>query len=590
MFGVRHATLAAVAAASLAASLARPPVEGPAAAAQIPPPTRRPPAPRQPAAQIAKPSPAPSGLIGGRVTAIQTDEGLARARVVVTSPALGERRVVLTGAEGRYTVFELPAGRYTVTASKTGYVADTYGEGGDQPATMIDLADGQQLKTVHFALAREGVVSGRILDEDGTPFEGARVEVLRPQVEQGARVLTVIGRGATDDRGQFRIGGLRAGLHYVSAADPAYDAAGEAASRLDYSPTYHPGVTFPDEAAHVRVEAGRETPGIEFRLRLVRPVRVGGRIAAHDERQLLSGAVIMTSQHGEKLSPIPVTNVTIRPDGGFWFRNVAPGRYVIRARGETERRGVSLFGTFAVSVDRSDLTNITISMTPGAIVDGRLEAEATRGARLMITPSIRVRAVAADGIVFGDALSETIASSGEFVFRGVMPGEHVFRLEGLPDPWVLKAVYWRGRDVADTPIPLESGQGVQNVRVVITDAATTVTGLVRGKNGQPRPNSTVAMFAVNPGLWRSYSRHVRIVRPGLDGTYRIRGLPPGEYWIVATQEIASGDLLDPASLEHLAGRAHHITLAAGESITVDLDVSGALPQTGVAVAWPAAAR
>jgi protocatechuate 3,4-dioxygenase beta subunit len=540
----------------------------------------------RPGATGAQKPPPPTGAIRGRVTSIQSGDGLPRARILVSSTAISEPRVVLTTAEGRFSVFELPAGRYTVAAYKSGFVAESYSEAGDGHATAIDLADGEQRRDVSFALAPEGVVSGRVLDEDGTPFQGARVEVLRPHLETGQRVLLAIGSAFSDDRGQFRIGGLRAGLHYVSAADPAFDSVGDAGGRLTYSPTYHPGVTFPEEATQVRVEAGREVSAIEFRLRLVRPVRVNGRISAADERQLLAGAVVMTSQHGERLSPVPVKDVTIFPDGVFQFRNVTPGRYVIRARGETERQGVSLFGSFAASIDAGDLNNIHIPLTPGAVAEGRIDLETTRGTPLVFTAAIRVRAVASDGVVFGDAFSDAISTSGQFAFRGIMPGDHVFRVEGLPSPWVLKGVYWRGREITDTPVYLEAGRREQNFSVVLTDARTTITGTVRDRGGEPRADSTVVVFSIDPGTWRPYSRHVQIARPDLGGVYRIDGLPPGEYWIAPTQEIESGDVLNPASLERLAARAGRVTLGPGETRSLDLQIGTKASQTGFGAAAP----
>jgi hypothetical protein len=538
------------------------------------------PAPRQPAPEVKKP-PRPTGAISGRVTSIQSGDGLSRARIIMTSPALTEPRVAVTTSEGRFRIFELPPGRFTVSAYKSGFVGESYSEASEGHATAIDLAEGEQLKDVSFALAKEGVVSGRVFDEDGTPLQGARVEVLRPQFEKGQRVLLAIGRAFTDDRGQFRMGGLRAGLHYVSAADPAYDDVGDSTGRLTYSPTYHPGVTFPEEATQVRVEAGQEVSSVEFRLRIVRPVRVSGRIAAADERRLLAGVVIMTSQHGDRLPPVPVKDVSIFPDGVFLFRNVTPGRYVIRARGETERQGVSLFGSFAVSVESGDIAEIRIPMAPGAVAEGRVDLEATRGTPLTFVPSIRIRAVATDGVVFSDAFSESIAGDGQFVFRGMMPGDHVFRVEGLPDPWVLRAVYWRGREITDTPVYLEPGGREQSFRIVLTDAITTVAGTVRDKSGRLRADSTVVVFSIDPGVWRTYSRHVQIARPDLDGGYRIRGLPPGEYWIAATQEIESGDVLDPASLERLAARASRVTVGPGDTRSLDLEIGGETPQAGL---------
>jgi hypothetical protein len=302
-------------------------------------------------------------------------------------------------------------------------------------------------------------------------------------------------------------------------------------------------------------------------------VTVTGRIAAADGKLLLAGSVIMTSQPGEKLTSVPVRDVTIRPDGTFVFRNVTPGRYVIRARGETERQGVSLFGTFVASVEGGDLAGINIPLTRGAVAEGRLDFDGPKGFPLTGAPALRVRAVSTDGVVFGDAFSDPIESGRGVLLRGIMPGEHVFRMEGLPEGWVLKGVFLHGRDITDVPVDFGPGQREPNLQIVLSDVVTTVSGVVRGLDGTPRPDSTVTVFAVDPGTWQPYSRHLAIVRPALDASYRIRGLPPAEYWIIATREIESGDRLDRASLERLVSSAQRLTLGIGESKTFDLTVA-----------------
>ena len=53
---------------------------------------------------------------------------LKRARVLINAAELPGGRGVLTDDSGVYEITELPAGRYTVNVSKTGFVALSYGQ------------------------------------------------------------------------------------------------------------------------------------------------------------------------------------------------------------------------------------------------------------------------------------------------------------------------------------------------------------------------------------------------------------------------------------------------------------------------------
>ena len=66
---------------------------------------------------------------------------------------------MLTDDSGVFDLTELPAGRYTLTVSKSGFVALSYGQRRPlQAGTPLQLADGQQLKGVEFRLPRGGVI------------------------------------------------------------------------------------------------------------------------------------------------------------------------------------------------------------------------------------------------------------------------------------------------------------------------------------------------------------------------------------------------------------------------------------------------
>ena len=160
----------------------------------------------------------PAGRITGRVVAADNGRPVKRARVFVSAAEVPGGRGVLTDDSGVFELTELPAGRYTLTVSKSGFVSLSYGQRRPlQAGTPLQLADGEQLMGIQFQLPRGSVVGGRVLDEDGDAMPGVSVRVMRYQYQQGERRLTPAGNAQTDDRGQYRVWGLMPGDYFVNA-------------------------------------------------------------------------------------------------------------------------------------------------------------------------------------------------------------------------------------------------------------------------------------------------------------------------------------------------------------------------------------
>ena len=152
--------------------------------------------------------PVPAGRISGRVMAVDNGRPVKRARVFASAAELPGGRGMLTDDTGAFDLTELPAGRYTLTVSKTGFISLSYGQRRPlQAGTPLQLIDGQQLKGIQFQLPRGSVISGHVLDEDGDAMPGVIVRVMRYQYLQGERRLTPAGTGQTDDKGQYRVWG-----------------------------------------------------------------------------------------------------------------------------------------------------------------------------------------------------------------------------------------------------------------------------------------------------------------------------------------------------------------------------------------------
>jgi hypothetical protein len=490
-------------------------------------------------------SPAPAvgtGQISGTIKNAVDDKPLARARVVAASAVLQEPRAAVTNSDGTYSFTDLPAGDYAISATRTGFAAQVYGQGRSMSGTPVAVSTAQKVANIDMALAPAGVIVGRILDEDGSAFGGAVVEALMTRTEAGTSVLFSVASSQTDDRGEFRLFGLAPGAYYVSAQDPAFRAISSPRGVLHYSPTYYPGTPFADQAKTIAVAPTGDPARIEFRIRLVPPARISGQLIAYDGKPLLSGAVIMSPQSGQGV-PIPAPeDITLQPDGRFQFRHVVPGRYQIRARGQTDPAGAALFAVFPADVMGTDVQGISLTLHPGALVEGRVLVDTRHAMKPPTLSNLRVRTPFTDGNAFGDALTGTVQPDGTFAIRGVMSGAHQFVLEGLEPPWVLKSVMMHGSDVTDLEVPVPERAQIQDVRITITDESSEVSGLVQNARDLPVPNVGVMVFSKVPLFWLRTNRRMRVTYTDRDGRFSVPGLPAGEYLAVASSTIDEADL------------------------------------------------
>ena len=518
--------------------------------------------------------PAPGGArISGTVKNAADDAPLSRARVVAQTTPASDPHVALTGADGKYVIADLPPGSYTISVTRSGYAAQTYGSARQPDGLPVPIAAGQTATTIDFALVSARAITGRILDEDGTPFAGAIVRALVSRSQAGSDTLIELAAAATDDRGEFRLHGLAPGQYYVSASDPAFERVASSRGVRRYSSTYHPGVPFADQAKPVTVSGTGPEPRVEFKLQLIPPARVAGRLVAEDGKPLLNGAIIMSPSEGEGVPMVPPDDPSVLPDGTFSFGHVVPGRYDIRARGQTTPEGSALFGVFSLEVLGADVEGIFMTLRQGALLDGTIAVDARRGTKPPQFATLRVRAPFIDGHTFGDALTGIVRPDSQFTLRGLMRGQHQLVIDGLPEPWAVKSVHYRGRDITDQEIQITGKEQMRDVRITITDVSATVSGVVTNPKETPLANAGVLVFPKAAIFWTRTSRRMRAAYTDQAGRFRISGLPPGDYLAVAAPSVDESDLGRRSRLQALQEIAVPFSLDsddAGASITLQM--------------------
>ena len=140
----------------------------------------------------------------------------------------------------------------------------------------------------------------------------------------------------------------------------------------------------------------------------------------------------------------------------------------------------------------------------------------------------------------------------------------------VPDGWTVKAILHDGRDIADTPIELKSGETLTDVQVVVSQRVTSISGQLLDDKGAPLVDGTVIVFADDASRWSDDSRWVRAVRPDQEGRYQIQGLPPGDYLAVAVDYVEEGAWNEADYLESLRARAQRVPLRDAESRSLSL--------------------
>jgi carboxypeptidase family protein len=422
------------------------------------------------------------------------------------------------------------------------------------------------------------------------------VRVMRYQYQQGERRLTPAGTAQTDDRGQYRVWGLMPGDYYVNAVmrggnfggfggpDPGAFAGrgggrgipgapggGGEQDQTNYAPTYYPGVPSVNEAKPITVGLSQEVLDINFGMQLVKIARITGHVANPDGTMVTSGNVNLVPENaGGRGAQIGVNfGGRIEWDGAFAITNVPPGRYVLRARANDS--DTPLFATQPISLNGENVPDLSVVLSAGASVTGAVTF--LPGQTPLPDPTqVRLSAPSTDQSDFGQQSNARVDKEGRFALNGVSAGSHLIRAAGNMRGWTLKSVTIGGRDVTDTPVPLRSGETLANVVVVFTDRLNEVNGTVTDEGGAAVPDFTVLAFPTDATLWRPQARQIMTARPDQTGQYRIRGLPPGEYYLVTVDPTEQGEWFEPAYLDdHRAGAAR-VTLGDGDLETHDFKV------------------
>jgi hypothetical protein len=505
----------------------------------------------QPAA-VARPTAPPEGtaVIRGRVLASDTGKPLTKALVRV---ALGvnQDRTVTTDERGIFELARLPAGRFTVFASKAGYVPIAYGQQNPrQTARPVELRDKQILENIDVTLPRGGVIVARITDDFGDPIQGIGVQAEQIRFVQGERVPTSAGGGIgfpfamTNDRGEQRLIDLLPGEYYVSAGKSLGGASlGADPSGRMFVATYYPGTPTFSEAQRVLVSPGQETL-VEFNLTTAKAHRIRGIVRASDGRIPANPRLSVQMPEGGN------RGLSINGDGSFVIDDLVSGEHLITvAPPPGMAGGFDEYATVPVTIGDGDITGLVITtMKPGSAT-GRLVFDT--GAP---PDTLRPGAVAlfTRTLAEGPLLVPRTTWGADWTFEiTLLNGDRTIGLGAQSSGWYLRSVTQQGRYVTDVPLNFDNG----------TRRRTEVAGRATDSKNQPVLDYVAVLFADDEKRWGRQSRYIGTARSDQDGQFRLTGLPTGIYRAAALDVLETGEERDPELLQAIRNAATLIELS-----------------------------
>jgi len=209
--------------------------------------------------------------------------------------------------DGHFLLKDVVPGRYQFFATRAGFVNQQYQAKGNDDGAVLSLKAGDTVSDALFRMTVSGVVTGRVTNEDGEAMIRVQVVALRwpseDEIEDEAsftsrkRDLRAVSSAQTDDRGQYRIFGLKPGEYYIKATDSfepdrnisVVDESYWVQEFLgsEYAPVYFPDVAQASQAQVVSVKSWQRGAGRRFH-------------AAHQDR----GKLLDTSLAGTALPKI----------------------------------------------------------------------------------------------------------------------------------------------------------------------------------------------------------------------------------------------------------------------------------------------
>jgi hypothetical protein len=511
--------------------------------------------------------------VSGMVVRKMDGAPLKGATVWLGSDENRERTIATTtAADGRFELKNLPAGHYTLTVHRNGYVDAQYGQKKpNDPGSTLTLRSGQKLVDLVFKLGRTGVITGRVFDEDGEPMQGIRVHALREAYINGKTQLQETDERESNDLGEFRLFGLSPGRYLVTAepetwnhlvGDREFSGANKSEGEKAYAKIYYPGVTDSGKASVIAVKEGDEIASIDILMKQVTVYRIRGKVLnllpKASGRRRWSQVDVLRINQGAGWESIGSTSAG-DADSSFEIPDIPSGNYSIRVIWQSND-GKMRVTRQDVIVANADVEGLTLTVGEGVNIPGRVTWD---GAPRIERQGLMIGASSTENRPLPGAVAE-VDDNNQFMLKDVSEGE--FRLDawGISKDCYIKEVRYNDNVLPDTTVRIAKGS-VGPLEITLSSRGAHVQGTVLNEDTLPAVGAWAVVVPDKKTRRASYSANTDQY-----GHFELRGLPPGKYELFSLAGLQQGAWEDPEFLKKYEAKATVIEVNEGDTKTVEL--------------------
>jgi hypothetical protein len=342
--------------------------------------------------------------------------------------------------------------------------------------------------------------------------------------------------GGSDDRGYFRLWGVRPGTYYLEA-----------------------------RPVRVTVQSGEEVSGLQIVMRLSEVFRVSGRVVSLPDdgkrREIQAREVRTPEDHGFGIRG------HLDAEGNFYIEGLPLGDYGITLwspeEGSSPQYADASLGTLEVA---RDLEDVILQPQPPTGIRGRFVLEGLDEGASVHVPE-----------VYGFSLYRTdgrrpvsIAARGpewEFERTDLLPGEYELRL-GFRMPYLKNPN--EAADGSVTRIHVSEGN-IETLNLILSARGSRITGRVWAAKAGDQEQIPGSYYRVGLQSRLGKSRHDRrSVIADQEGRFDFGRFRPGEYEICAWSDLGQREVEGTQVWEEAAEAVRRFTLQEEMDVEIDL--------------------
>jgi hypothetical protein len=384
-----------------------------------------------------------------------------------------------------------------------------------------------------------------------------------------------------------------------------------------YRPVYYGGGTDPQRAQKIDVRPGTNNAiELSFAGAQTRSFHIRGRALNGVTGQPAEGAQIrLIPREWTATAVVPFASVD--KAGNFDIKGVAPGSYALYAAASTRdpnapnqqqlqgmapaaiqqliAQGVNPGGAIPigarlpVEMGSQNLENVALNLLPGGTLNGEFIFEGSLATDL--TPQqksqFRVnlsREPEIPGATLGGASAGNIAANSldtSFRIPSIFPGDLRVQVNPFITPFswnpptlpdalqniFVKAIRLGSADVLSDGLRLATSNPDQRLQIVL-GIGGKLDGSVMNERNEAMANVKVAL--VPDFAYRKRGDLYRSATTDASGKFKLQGIPPGDYRVLAWEEIADGAWQDPEILRGVEARGKMVRIAEGGQTAVEV--------------------